>query len=75
MVNVSTLNDIITLIFISIGYAFELSSGSCAPYGNYTIVNFDGDYCLDAKTPGWGNGDKVQLWVCNGRTEQNWEPF
>lgn len=56
-------------------YAFELPPGSCAPYGNYTIVNFDGDYCLDATTPGWGSRDKVQLWMCNGRTEQNWEPF
>ncbi|MCQ4040810.1 RICIN domain-containing protein [Streptantibioticus rubrisoli] len=43
------------------------------PAGNYTIQNADGSECLDGDTntiP--ANGAKVQLWACNGWTNQTW---
>ncbi|WP_280698477.1 RICIN domain-containing protein [Kitasatospora sp. GP82] len=43
------------------------------PIGYYTIQNGDGWECLDGDTntiP--NNGAKVQLWGCNGWTNQKW---
>ena len=42
-----------------------------------TLRNLDGGLCLDAYNSTSGpnpstNGDNVQLWTCNGYTQQNW---
>jgi hypothetical protein len=56
-------------------FAYRLGPDSCSPYGNDTVVNYDDYFCLDARTPGLGDGDKVQLWSCDGRGNQDFIPF
>jgi hypothetical protein len=58
------------------GYAVDVNK-YIRPVGNYTpVVNYmDGQkYCLDANL-GSGklyDGDKVQIWACNGNANQRW---
>ncbi|MEU6539584.1 RICIN domain-containing protein [Streptomyces sp. NPDC047000] len=43
------------------------------PVGYYTIQNADRGQCLDGDSNTIPNdGAKVQLWACNGRTNQTW---
>jgi hypothetical protein len=53
-------------------FAGVLGPGACSPFGNRTIVNFDDYLCLDARAQNLGPYDTVQLWSCNGRSNQNW---
>lgn len=47
---------------------------SVSGYSWYTITNVDGGQCLDAdSTTIPANGTKVQMWTCNGWSNQNWE--
>jgi hypothetical protein len=52
-----------------------VDSSSPAVTLEYEITNQDGNYCLDANDKGstaGQNGDKVQLFSCNGGTNQLW---
>src|SRR5580658_4751520 len=45
--------------------------------GPYIIQNGYAGLCLDAEADAHGNpdddGDSVQLWICNGHSNQNWD--
>ncbi|MFE2719170.1 RICIN domain-containing protein [Streptomyces mirabilis] len=39
----------------------------------YTVYNVAGNKCLDADSAGGGqNGNRIQLWSCNGTVYQQW---
>jgi hypothetical protein len=46
----------------------------CSPDADTSIVNFADYYCLDANGHSIGNGDKVELYSCNGGGNQGWFP-
>jgi ricin-type beta-trefoil lectin protein len=40
----------------------------------YDYVNANSGTCLDGLAPGTANGTQIQIWKCNGDTQQYWVP-
>ena len=75
----------VTLVATLVGLGFQAAAPAAAATGAaastvlpsvsgpYNLLNgANSNLCLDAVSQHIGNGDKVQLWTCNGGSQQRW---